>query len=219
MNEARRLLRIKPILESTLVTHITNIEALCAALPETLAHSPSQMSLSCLVAPPSQRKLHKDGGCGGGGEARSVRAAWAPKAKSCVASCGASSATPCAVSFTCPSFMCHLRMRFPFTATQGMPRPGELSTTLSPTKVYQVVPAASNRANPRGIYRGPSTTQGLHPGSPPHHRQCGRSSGQPEPSSACGWCCDGGFSEDQSSGGRPHQSAGGGTDFYRASNP
>ena len=31
-------------------------------------------------------------------------------------------------------------------------------------------PAASNRANPRGTHRGPSTTQGLPPGSPPHHR-------------------------------------------------
>ena len=31
-------------------------------------------------------------------------------------------------------------------------------------------PAASNRANPRGTHRGPSTTQGLPPSSPPHHR-------------------------------------------------
>jgi len=31
-------------------------------------------------------------------------------------------------------------------------------------------PAASNRANPRGTHRGPSTTQGLQPGSPPLHR-------------------------------------------------
>jgi len=32
-------------------------------------------------------------------------------------------------------------------------------------------PAAPHRANPRGTHRGPSTTQGLQPGSPPHHRQ------------------------------------------------
>ena len=31
-------------------------------------------------------------------------------------------------------------------------------------------PAASNRTNPRGIHIGHSTTQGLQPGSPPHHR-------------------------------------------------
>ena len=41
--------------------------ALCAAPPEALAHSPSQVPLSCLVAPLSQRELHKDGGGGGGG--------------------------------------------------------------------------------------------------------------------------------------------------------
>ena len=44
-----------------------NIEAHCAAPPEALAHSPSQMPLSCPVAPASQRELHKDGGGGGGG--------------------------------------------------------------------------------------------------------------------------------------------------------
>jgi len=37
-----------------------DIEALCAAPPEAFAHSPSQMPLSCPVAPPSQRELHKD---------------------------------------------------------------------------------------------------------------------------------------------------------------
>ena len=47
-----------------------NTEALCAAPPEALAHSPSLMPLSCLVAPLSQRELHKDGGGSGGGEAR-----------------------------------------------------------------------------------------------------------------------------------------------------
>jgi len=31
-------------------------------------------------------------------------------------------------------------------------------------------PTAPNRADPRGTHRGPSTTQGLSPGSPPHHR-------------------------------------------------
>ena len=39
---------------------IMNIQALCAAPPEAFAHSPSQMPLSCPVAPPSQRELHKD---------------------------------------------------------------------------------------------------------------------------------------------------------------
>ena len=87
----------------------TNIEVLCAASPEALAHSPSHMPLSCPVAPPSQRELHKDGGGGGGGVARSARAARAPKAKSCATSCETPSATSCAASFTCPSFMCHLR--------------------------------------------------------------------------------------------------------------
>ena len=38
---------------------IINKEALCAAFPEALAHSPSQMQLSCPVAPASQRELHK----------------------------------------------------------------------------------------------------------------------------------------------------------------
>jgi len=58
-----------------------NIEMLCAAPPEALAHNPSQMPLSCPVAPPSQRELHKDGSGGGGGVARRARAARAPKAK------------------------------------------------------------------------------------------------------------------------------------------
>ena len=69
-------------------THDTNIEALCAAPPEALAHSPSQMPLSCPVAPQSQRTLHKDGGGGDGGVARRARAARAPKAKSCATSYG-----------------------------------------------------------------------------------------------------------------------------------
>ena len=38
-----------------LITIQINIEALCAALPEALAHSPSQMPLSCPIAPLSQR--------------------------------------------------------------------------------------------------------------------------------------------------------------------
>ena len=84
-----------------------NIEALCAAPPEALAHRPSQMPLSCPVAPATQRELHKDGG--GGGVAGRARAARAPKAKSRATSCGTSSATPCAASFTCPSLMCHQR--------------------------------------------------------------------------------------------------------------
>jgi len=86
------------------------IEALCAVPPEALAHSPSQMPLSCLVAPLSQRKLHEDGGGGGGGEARKARGARAPKAKFCATSCGTSSATtsatPCAAFLMCPSFTC-----------------------------------------------------------------------------------------------------------------
>jgi len=36
-----------------------NIEALCAAPPEALAHNLSQMPLSCPVAPPSQRELRE----------------------------------------------------------------------------------------------------------------------------------------------------------------
>ena len=79
-----------------------NTEALCAAPPEALAHSPSQVPLSCPVAPPSQRELHQDGG---GGVAMRARAARALKAKSCATSFGTSSATPSAASFTCSSFM------------------------------------------------------------------------------------------------------------------
>jgi len=91
-----------------------NIEARYAASPEALAHSPSQMPLSCPVAPPkrqmplscpaappSQRELHKDGGGGGGGVARRARAARAPKAKSCTTSSATYSKTPCAASLTC----------------------------------------------------------------------------------------------------------------------
>jgi len=55
-----------------------NIEALCAAPPEALAHSPSQMPLSCLVAPLSQRELHKDGGGSGVGEWRGEEGAQRP---------------------------------------------------------------------------------------------------------------------------------------------
>ena len=55
-----------------------NIEALCAAPPEALAHSPSQMLLSCLVAPPSQRELHQDDGGSGGGEWRGEEGARRP---------------------------------------------------------------------------------------------------------------------------------------------
>ena len=62
-----------------------NIKALFAAPPEALAHSPSQMPLICPVAPASQRELHKVAG--------RARAARAPKAKSCAASCGMSFAT------------------------------------------------------------------------------------------------------------------------------
>jgi len=91
-----------------LAPHI-NKEELCAAPPEALAQSPSQRPLSCPVAPPSQRELHKDGGGGGGGVARGARAARAPKAKSCAASCGTFSAAPCAASFACSSFMCYPR--------------------------------------------------------------------------------------------------------------
>ena len=87
-----------------------SVEVPCAASQEALAHSPSQMPLTCPVAPPSQRELHKDRGGGGGGVARRASAARAPKAKFCATSCGTSSATPsaacsaafCAASFTCP---------------------------------------------------------------------------------------------------------------------
>ena len=60
-----------------LPTSNINIEALCAAPPEALAQSPSQMPLSCPVAPASQRELHKDGG--GGGVAGRARAALGAK--------------------------------------------------------------------------------------------------------------------------------------------
>jgi len=60
------------------LTYSTNRKALCAALPEALAHSPSQMPLGCPVATPSQRELRKNGG-GGGGVARTARAARAPE--------------------------------------------------------------------------------------------------------------------------------------------
>ena len=75
-----------------------NIEALCSASPEALAQSLSQMPLSCPVAPPSQREMHKDGGGGGGGVAMRARAARAPKAKSCATSCGTPSAAPSATA-------------------------------------------------------------------------------------------------------------------------
>ena len=75
-----------------------NIEVLCAATPEALAHSPSQMPLSCPVAPLSQREMHKDGGGGGGGVAMRARAARAPKPMSCATSCGTPSATPSATA-------------------------------------------------------------------------------------------------------------------------
>jgi len=81
-----------------------NIEALCAASPKALAHSPTQVPASCQLRPPkwqmplsypvapqSQRELHKDGGGGGGGVARRARAARAPKAKSCAMSSATSS--------------------------------------------------------------------------------------------------------------------------------
>jgi len=79
----------------------TNIEVLYAAHLEALAHSPSQMPLSCLslpsCAPISARAAQRQGG-GGAGVARRARAAQAPKAKFCATSCGTSSAAPCAAS-------------------------------------------------------------------------------------------------------------------------
>ena len=102
---------------------VINIEAHCSAPPEALAHSRRQMPLNCPVAPPSLRELHKDSGGGGGGVAGRPRAARAPKAKFCATSCGTSSAapseTPCAASFTCSSFLCHLR-----AGAGGGSRPG-----------------------------------------------------------------------------------------------
>jgi len=71
------------------------------------------MPLNCPVAPPSQRKLHKDGGGGGGGVAMRARAARAPKAKFCATSFrtpyDTSPTASCAAFFTCPYFKCHLR--------------------------------------------------------------------------------------------------------------
>jgi len=78
--------------------YFINIEALGAAPPEALAHGPSQMTLSCPVAPPSQREMHEDGGGGGGGVAMRARAARAPKPKSCATSCGTPSAVPSATA-------------------------------------------------------------------------------------------------------------------------
>jgi len=49
----------------------------------------------------SQRELYKGGGGGGGGVARRARAAEDQKTRSYATSCGTSSATPCATSFTC----------------------------------------------------------------------------------------------------------------------
>ena len=92
-------------------TNKYNIEALCAAPPEALAHSPSQMPLGCPVAPPisASRELHKDcGSGGGGGVALRARAARAPKASSCATSCVTSSATSCAAS--CAASFAYPRM-------------------------------------------------------------------------------------------------------------
>ena len=47
--------------------------------PGSACPQPEPMPLSCLVALLSQRELHKDGGGGGGVEARKARAARAPK--------------------------------------------------------------------------------------------------------------------------------------------
>jgi len=88
------------------------------ALVKAPAHSPSTTPLTCPVARPSQRELHKDGGGGGGGLARRARAARAPKARSFATSCG-TSLTSCAASFSCPSFMCHQR-----AGVGGGSRPG-----------------------------------------------------------------------------------------------
>jgi len=102
-----------------------DMEELCAAPPEALAHNrPSQMSLSCPVAPSSQRELRKKnyGGGGGGGVARRARAARAPKAKAFATSCGTSSEMSCAASFTCSSFMCHQRAGVWGGLASGSPR-------------------------------------------------------------------------------------------------
>jgi len=91
-----------------------NIEALCAALPEALDRSPSQMPLNCAVVPPYQRELlqRRRRWRWWRGE-EGARATRAPKARSCATSCGASSAAPSvtffAASLTCSSFTCHLR--------------------------------------------------------------------------------------------------------------
>ena len=65
-----------------------NINARSAVPPEASANNQSQVSLSCPVAPASQRELHKDGGGGGSGVAGRARAARALKAKSYATSCG-----------------------------------------------------------------------------------------------------------------------------------
>ena len=66
-----------------------NIEALCAAPPEALAHSPSQMPLSCPVAPHLiSASCTKTAAAAvvASGEARKARGARAPKASSCTTS-------------------------------------------------------------------------------------------------------------------------------------
>jgi len=82
-----------------------NIKALCAAPPEALAHSPSQMPLSCPVAPPSQREMHKDGGGGGGGVAMSPEAQVLPHV---LWHALRTALRSCAVSLACSSFTCRL---------------------------------------------------------------------------------------------------------------
>jgi len=59
---------------------------------------------------------------GGGGVARRARAARARKAKSFATSCGTSPTTSCAASFTCSSFMCHLRAGVGGGVASGSPR-------------------------------------------------------------------------------------------------
>ena len=92
-----------------------DIEALCAAPPEALTHSPSQMPLSCLVAPLSQRELHKDGGGGGGGEWRGEEGARRPGPEDQFLRHVLWRALRnalrkfCAASLTCSSFTCRPR--------------------------------------------------------------------------------------------------------------
>ena len=85
-------------------------------------------------APISARTAQRQGG-GGGGVARRARAARAPKPKSCATSCDTSSAAPCAASFTCSSFTCHLRAGVGWGSRPGRRAPQHTFLFLPPERL------------------------------------------------------------------------------------